>query len=129
MELIFPLKTRYLNESRAKITFGRYEADDSLAMRLLDADTDEPLATATVCLADYRVKVPPGQLLIKDCRENEGIVSGLETAGIVQSTGAIVHYGIESHAEFCTLTPEAEELLKQESDPALYAKWKGVDSK
>lgn len=64
-----------------KIQFHKYR-NGSLAMRLVSTyDTQEPIATASVNLANGEVK--PGEIAIKDYSENDGMLQTLISHGIV----------------------------------------------
>lgn len=63
--------------------FNWYSADDSIAIQLEDAETGMPVCTASVCLA-VRWRVREGEVLIKDYRENQGVLAALVAAGIVE---------------------------------------------
>jgi hypothetical protein len=56
-----------------------------LALVLLDADTYERVAVATVNL--YPVMPPAGHAFIKDWSENTGMLAALVEAGLVEDTG------------------------------------------
>jgi hypothetical protein len=60
------------------------------ALQLVDAYTDEPIATASVSLD---VPLEPDEILIKDWSENEGMLLSLEQAGIIEDTGKRIPSG------------------------------------
>lgn len=64
------------------IQLGRY-VDKSIAIRLIDPYTGEAIATPTVCLSAVNEKPADGNVFIKTWSENEGILEGLQKAGIV----------------------------------------------
>ena len=61
------------------------------ALRLVDALSGEPIATATVNLPD--VEIPEGCVAIKDYFENDGMLDALMEAGIVSSPKRLVRSG------------------------------------
>ena len=64
------------------LTFlGTYSSDNSTAIRLVDSDTYEPVATATVCIPEFTPEV--GEVLIKSWSENEGMKESLMEYGII----------------------------------------------
>jgi len=74
------------------------------ALLLVDAkDPEHHVAVATVNLPD--VPLPSNQVFIKDYSENQGMLDGLEKAGIVKATGAMVETGF-------VRVPVAEVLTK-----------------
>lgn len=78
------------------VRIGRFGVDQSPAILLTDAFDGAPVANATVCMPD--VILPAGHVLIKDCLDNDGMLSALEAAGVVRWTGAKVPTGnIELH--------------------------------
>lgn len=77
------------------LAINRYQADDSIAIRLVLAETDpavvsgdcfpgEQIATATVCLSGNWL-LSHGEVLIKGYSENEGMVEAFVAAGVLQS--------------------------------------------
>jgi hypothetical protein len=64
------------------LTYGRYR-DQSIAIRLRNVVTHEPIAKATVCLVTYGKKPEPLNVFIKDYSENEGMVDALAKAGVI----------------------------------------------
>ena len=97
-------KTRYLNEP-AKLVFAFY-GDRSMAI-LLHAIDGEPLATATVCIADYGFTPPEGHVVVKDYSENEGMLACLIAQGVV--TAPTEHIPGPNNITFpvCALTETA----------------------
>lgn len=77
----FHVNAKYLDDD-VYISLGRYQ-DKSIAIRLNLALTGEPLSVPTVCLAQYGEIPAEGNVFIKDWEENEGILKGLQEAGIV----------------------------------------------
>lgn len=61
------------------------------AIRLVDADNGEPIATATVNIPE--IPLPKNEVIIKDYSENEGILDALINAGIVELTGRRIKGG------------------------------------
>lgn len=83
-----------------------------LALRLVDPDTGEPIATATVNLPDE--PLAPNEIAVKDYSENEGMTQTLALGGIIVGKArryvrsGFVTIGI--HA----LTEQAEKWLHQD---------------
>jgi len=61
------------------------------ALILNDAATGDEVTVATVNIPG--IPVTPGEALIKDYSENEGVLKALEDAGWVKPTGEKVHSG------------------------------------
>jgi hypothetical protein len=61
------------------------------ALQLVESETGEPIATATVNIPE--ISLEPNEIIIKDYSENEGIFEALVKAGIVISTGKMVENG------------------------------------
>lgn len=85
------LKTKYTDEE-ADIQFAQYH-DGSTAMLLKDAETGEPLLTATVCLSASGMKPRDGHVFIKDWSENEGTYTALLEAGVIGEAVATYETG------------------------------------
>ena len=64
------------------------------ALQLVDAETSEPIATATVNVPD--AYLAENEVLIKDYSENKGMLKVLVDAGIVTDTGERVKSGFVS---------------------------------
>jgi hypothetical protein len=62
-----------------------------LALRLVDAETGAPVATATVNVPEQ--PLAEGEVIIRDYAENTGILKALVAAGVVQATGDVVPVG------------------------------------
>jgi len=73
-------KTHYVNSTCKQI-----------ALVLTDDETYAPIATASVCLPEY--KFGEKQTAIKDYAENEGMLDCLIEAGVVKDTGLRVEQG------------------------------------
>ena len=72
----------------------------TLCLRLLDADDQSVIATATSNLESYKLKDNSKYTWIKTWSENEGILEALVAAGIVKATGRTVQinqYGTPAH--------------------------------
>ena len=67
------------NGAECDVVFDQYE-NGRTAIRL--TENGSPFATATI--NDPEIWLEPGQVIIKDYSENEGMVKALQDAGIVQ---------------------------------------------
>ena len=67
-------------EWNCELEFAKYADNGNTAIELVDAETGEPISTATVNLG---VKLPKNQAFIKDYSENEGMLNYLIEAGVV----------------------------------------------
>lgn len=63
--------------------------NDRIALLLKDAETGEPVATASVNIADYHFSddLKETHTFIKDWGENKGMLKALVEQGIVKDTG------------------------------------------
>ena len=85
MDTIIPaLKTKYTSERNAKLRISSYSNNNRLAMQIF-GEQGEPILTATVNLPDQ--ELPEGHVFIKDRDENEGLLTALVAAKIVEDTG------------------------------------------
>jgi hypothetical protein len=89
------------------ITFTRYEADHSPAIRIV-AEDGEPLAMATVCLVD--APPPDGHVWLKGWTENDGIPEALQAAGVLRLTERCERVGM-ALAVLGELSAKAKALL------------------
>lgn len=64
------------------ITKGMYYASGARAIHLIDENTGEPIATATVNIVGEKIK--DSQVFVKDYSENEGMTKALIEAGIIE---------------------------------------------
>lgn len=71
-------------EYRCKVKRGLY-GNGRRALSLVDAETGEPILTATVNLPDEKIETH--QAFIKDYSENEGILAVLVAAKLVRDLG------------------------------------------
>jgi hypothetical protein len=65
--------------------------NDRIAIQLLDAEDNSPIATASINLPD--IELEKDEVIIKDYSENEGILQVLLDAGILEKTGKSVNVG------------------------------------
>lgn len=72
------------------VVFAQYQKGGGTAIQLIEEETGDPMATATVNLpgriatkAQFMAAGHPEYVLIKDCDENEGVLKSLQEAGIV----------------------------------------------
>lgn len=115
------LKTKWINEP-ARLEFGGYAEDDSLAISAFSM-RGEPLATCTVCLAEYGDTPMPGYVFIKDYSENEGMLQCLIQEKVIEHPMRLFTrgpYGVTFYE--CKLTPAG--IAGAYADG-----WKGPDAK
>jgi hypothetical protein len=86
--------------------FTTYQHNQQPALRLIDFNDGQPIATATVCI-DYDFE--PNETAIKDYSENEGMLDTLITEGFVTDTGKRVQSGFVE-IPIVALTQKALEL-------------------
>jgi hypothetical protein len=70
-------------EWTCKMNFAQY-GNGRTAIELVDAETHEPIARATVNLPDAYLE--DDEIFIKDWSENEGMVAALVRAGVVSES-------------------------------------------
>jgi hypothetical protein len=81
-------KVMFLNEL-CTVKFSKYH-DGNTCIDLI-CENGEPMARCTVLVNGY--PMAKDTVLIKDYSENEGILRGLEAAGVVRDTGMRVRSG------------------------------------
>ena len=74
------------------LKFDTYRNNGRTCIELLEAGTHEPIMVATVNLSDYTL-LNPGQVLIKNYSENEGVLEFLIANGIVSKPRSWVSTG------------------------------------
>jgi len=84
------MKVKFL-EYESKIKIGKYKTEDQTSISLIDTEDGEPVAIATVCIP--KVKVNPGEVIIKNYSENEGILYVLIEAGIISEPKRYIKTG------------------------------------
>jgi len=75
----------------SEIRIGKYKTEDQTSISLIDTEDGEPVAIATVCIP--KVKVNPGEVIIKDYSENEGILDVLIEAGVISEPKRYIKTG------------------------------------
>ena len=93
MKEVIDVKTKYINYP-CIIEFAQYR-NGQISIKLADADTGDPAATATACLdgvidIDWQSNDFKGVTAIKDYAENEGMFKALIKAGIIEPTGKVI---------------------------------------
>lgn len=73
------------------VYFSKYQNNDRVAIQLVEKETGEPYATASVNLVNQDLE--PHEVAIKDYSEGEGMLNDLVAAGIVEDTGKEVGSG------------------------------------
>ena len=102
------LHTTYIHDDQVSLRKGRY-GDGSTAL-VAYSEYGEVLAKLTVCLQDYGLKPRDEQhVFIKNYSENEGVLAGLQTAGVISAPLRTVECGW-SEAYECQLLIEVDEL-------------------
>lgn len=75
--------SKYIPETEVKVVRGQY-LDRTTMLQLFDAETGEAVTRATVCLAAYGLRPEAGNVFVYgDYSEHEGVLHGLQQAGIV----------------------------------------------
>lgn len=80
-------------EWECDLNFSHYE-NGRVAIRLIDANDGEPVATATTNVPEE--DLGPNEVFIKDYSENAGMLAALQAAGAVEPTGRSVDTGFVS---------------------------------
>jgi hypothetical protein len=78
----------------------RYVSSNQMALMLIDADTGEAVATASVNIIS-ELQIQPDQVLIQTWSENEGMLEFLVSNGIVEPTDTGVLVGHNCMAVLC----------------------------
>lgn len=111
MKVIPDIKVCWLGQM-CNLAIGQYP-DKSTAIRLL-MRSGEPMATATVSLADYKATPKdPYYVWIKDWSENKGMFSALVNAEIIRDEHQDFHCGFDAYARFGRLIGKAEKHLEK----------------
>lgn len=100
------------------VHFGLY-GDGSTAMLIRSGPEEgEPIAKATVCLADFEPgETPPGHVWVKTWAENVGLLESLELSGVLDATARSFDCSPHATARLCKLSPHAlEELERQRAE-------------
>jgi hypothetical protein len=106
------IKTKYMDEL-CELHWATYP-NRTIALLLKCAETGEPLGKATVALEEYQYPYiwnPKTDIAIKDYAENQGMVEGLEEAGIIFPPYSDVELRYGSKVYFGSLTDAALEDL------------------
>lgn len=78
----------------------RQYGNGNLALLLVDAETGEPIAKATLNPWED-VVLAADEIVVKDYSENEGMLEALTAAGIVEQTGRCVPLPYGNEASIC----------------------------
>ena len=106
------IKTKYIDEL-CELHWAIYP-NTTIALLLRNAETGEPLGKATVALEAYQysdIWNPKTDIAIKDYAENQGMVEGLEEAGIIDLSYDMTTLNHGSKVYFALLTSAAMEDL------------------
>ena len=110
------VKFRYWN---CTIKISKYLHGGFPAIHLINPETKETIATATVNLIDYGIIPPEHHCYLKDYAENYGIVQILTEAGAVIPVRQI-NFGISNYtATLCQLSPQLIEQFQNLSFTSL----------
>ena len=96
-------------EWKCVVNSGYYQEGHRKAIELIEEETGEPIATATVNLPNY--PLAENEIFVKNYSENEGMVLALAKAGIIEGY-PLTHVKLE-HVKISSykLTKEALEKL------------------
>lgn len=72
-----------------RLMFHRYQVGDTVAIKLVEQGSGEPIATATVNIPD----LDSNEVAVKDYSENQGMLQVLIEAGVVHTPHRIVSTG------------------------------------
>ena len=86
-ETLLPHRVRFL-DSDCLVLVERYEVGGRTCLELIIASDGELMTTATVNMPEEALG--PGEVIIKDYSENEGIMQALADAGVLEDTGRSV---------------------------------------
>jgi hypothetical protein len=93
---------------RVKTIWSQYVQGDKTALRLIDAISFDPIATATVNVVGQEVNLGPDDILVKAWSENEGMVEALAAGGVIESNPAPIAIPVGRVEAFqCRLTLKA----------------------
>lgn len=78
---IYTFQSKY-KAYQVYLKYDRYRSNGRTCIELLEAKTHEPVLVATVNIDNYH-PLQPGEVIIKDYSENEGVLDFLIANGIV----------------------------------------------
>jgi len=110
--MLMELNTKWGKGDKVVLRFGKYAADNSLALTLDLAETRAPAMVVTVCLWDFGIKPRDGHIFVKDYSENEGIYACLLRNGLIKES--TVSYAVNSFSSIvheCELTQLAQDEI------------------
>lgn len=102
------VKTPY---GTARLVPARYR-DGGLALRLVDAITDEPMTVLTVNVPSARIRLEPDQVFVKTWSENEPLVGPMLSCGLFEDTGLREPTGFVAAAVWRLIGPARYLALK-----------------
>jgi hypothetical protein len=89
MDVIITSKLKYSMDTTVKVIATMYISNKALAINLVDAFTNEPVATATINnIITYHPDTSHA-VMIKDYAENEGMLNTLIDGGIICDTDTL----------------------------------------
>jgi len=92
------------------IELRRYPDSGRLAMTLMDKETREEMAVATVNMPE--IFLQSGEVLVKTWSENQGVLEALQEAGVVVPTGLTYRSGFVEVPK-CLVTVPIEEKFRE----------------
>jgi hypothetical protein len=84
------MKTYEFQNYKVRFEKGEYR-NGRMALELIDNTTDEPFLTVTVNMPE--VVLHPGEILVKDWSENEGVLAFLQANGITTGSKRSIRVG------------------------------------
>ena len=97
--MIANMKTVQFKHWNCNMVFAKY-SNGRTAIKLMDPETGEPIAVATVNIPEC--PLTGNEIIIKDYSENEGMLSALVNAGVIEDTGKTFPSGFIT-ANICKL--------------------------
>jgi Rieske Fe-S protein len=94
------MKTIKFKDYDCYLVQQKYRNSGRVALQLIDSYDGSPVAMATVNI--HYIELAPGEVIVKDWSENEGMLEALVNAGIVEDTGRVVRTGFVD-ANICKL--------------------------
>lgn len=99
-DMIFHLKTKYLDEPQAELFISKYE-DGGAPYILFKSVHDEPLCVATVNIPE--LELADDDVCIKTWSENEGLLEEMIRLAIIEPPYRMVACGPYVHASICKI--------------------------
>lgn len=87
------MKIKLSNKTVVELEFGRYDADDTIAVGLTEAHTGQPYATLTVCIPERSYELGRNEIFVQTWGGNDLFLGDLINSRLFADTGRRVRAG------------------------------------